>query len=734
MSLPGKDGSSLLASVRPYLGWTSLDAGRMARLDRILGTLDDDLFPGGIIPRLIRGEMHYYAVAASHSQRQRLSSLLRAFVGPTITDFSGQLVSFNDWDDLEALLIANGYPSGFRFTAGSDTVRGQFASQSIERLRHLVSEGGSVSANQPRTTAQELWRFELSLAAYDRTGAEEAIKFLRNNMRLDAINLGALTVRLHSRFQEWEQICQLEIFPSLCRARRAAKVTDLLAEAVYRAHVFSLENEIDPSLLLAAFEESVLPNAGNLFGSCPDYVSPVAGRAFLLAAAASDPPDDNLAERLRTISSGWLEEEGIVFEALWHHFFQESHELESEVVSAESNYHQQVEQLLLEETHPTLKRAQAGLIAATQLNTTQAFQAVVAYLEVLQSDDRDSLLSNPFNRHAYERMVEQVAGTFTPENWVEWIGVLDRDDISVPKELALSLTDQWEVGEHLRDRQRVSELVDALDSVAPAAEDRLLDILPLLVQWLQSDQGWPNFLLLPLYRTIYDRVLLQLSERWWREAAGVAKELLQAMLELGTERNEYAQLLNDLRDVLPTAPGRSDAAFLLDLAEVIVDNSSPALDSRLGLWVSIVGGLKSVESLLSVEDAALINDVGEVLGVAPVFQVAPETMQATADSSTLAGKTVAVYSLAESVAQRVSRLLQKLHPGVGVVLASDTVANRSLEELARRADIFVVCWRSATHAATEIIKRNRPVGSPPIYPDGKGSSSILRVLQESLLS
>ena len=732
MSLLGRDGSSLLASVRPLLGWSSLDARRLARLDSILGTVDDDLFPGGIIPRLISEEMHYYAVTASHSQRQRLSCMLRASVGPTITDYSGQLVSFDAWDDLEALLIDNGYPLGFRFTAGADMIRGQYASKSLERLRHLVREGASVSANQPRTTTQELRRFELSLAAYDRTGAEEALQFLRNNMRLHAINLAALTVRLHSRFQEWGKISQLEIFPSLCRTRRAAKVTDLLAEAVYSAHILNLEYEEDPSLLLSVFEEDVLPIAGNLFDSCPDYVSPVAGRAFLLAAAASDPPDDRLAERLRTISSGWLEEEEKAFEALWQNFFQERHGLGSGVVSAEPDYQRQIELLETNEPQRTLERAHAGLIAATQLNTIQAFQAVVAYMEVLQPNDRDLLLSNPFNRLAYERMVEQVAGTFTPEDWVEWIRVLNREDISLPEDMASSLTDQWIVGEHLRDGLRVSELVDAIDDVA--AEDRLLDIFPQLVRWLQSDQRWPNSLLLPLYSTIYNRILLYLIDRWWREAAGVAKELLQAMLELGTDRNEYARLLNDQRDVLPSVPGRSDVAFLLDLAEVIVDNSSPDPGSRLGLWMKIVDGLKSIESGLSLEDKALVDDIGQVLGVDPVFQVPPETTQAIADSGAFAGKTVAVYTLTESVAHRVDRLLQKLYPGVRVVLASDTVASRSLEELARTADFFVVCWRSATHAATDLIKRCRPVDSPPIYPDGKGSSSILRVLQESLSS
>ena len=732
MSLPGKDGTSIANSVRPHLGWNSVGPDRVTMLNGILGTLDDDLFPGGIIPRLTNGEMHYYAIAANHSQRQRLSSLLRASVGSTITDFSGRLVQFNDGDELEALLLDNGYFDGYCFTAGKDIDRGQYASRSIERLRRLVAEGGSVSASHTRTTAQELRRFELCLAAYDRTGAQEAIQFLRNNMRLDAINLGALTVRLNARFQDWGQICQLEIFSSLCRARRASKVTDLLAEAVYRTYISDTVNEIDPSALLSTFEESVLPIAGNLFGSCPEYVSPVAGRAFLLAAAASAPPDANLAERLLAISSGWGEQEATAFEALWQHFFQEGEKLQTKAPSYEPDYPKQVGQLQLDDPCPTLKRAQAGLIAAMQLDDIQHFRTVVAYVEALGPDDRDSLLSNQFNRHAYERMAEHVGGTFLPETWIEWIGMLDRDDVTVPRDLALSLIDQWKVGEHLGDGQRISDLVDAIENVEPEAEDRLLDALPLLVQWLQTDPGWPNALLLPLYRTIYNRLLLHLSERWWREVAGVVKELLQAMLELGTEQETYARLLNDLRDVLPSSPGRADVPFFLDLSELIVDNSCPDSDSRLELWVAIVGGLKSVESLLSIGEATQINDVGEVLGVDPFIQVAPEAGQATANSGSLAGKTVAVYSLVESVAQRVGRLLQRLYPGVRVTLASDTVANRSLEELARRADVFVVCWRSATHAATEVIKRNRPADSPPIYPDGNGSSSILRVLQESL--
>ena len=743
VSLPGKDGSSLLNRVRPHLGWLHFyDSGAtgienvLSRLESILGTLDDDLFPGGIIPRLIDKEMRYYAVAVTHAERQRLSSLLRASVGPTITDFSGRSVPFQAGDALEELLLENGYGQCLRFTAGDETERGQYASVALARLRYLVDEGGSVSVHQPRTTAQELQRFELALAAYDRRGAEEAIRFLHTNMRLDAVNLGALTVRLHSRFQEWDQICQLEIFPSLCRARRTAKITDLLAESVYRAHLLVLapENEEDPSQLISAFNETVRPITGNLFGSCPEYLSPLAGKAFLLAAATADPPDENLAERLQTISNHWTDKEREAFAVLSDRFFPVDVVSDDEPATAESDYQRQIEALRSHEEPATLARAQAGLIAATQLNTIQAFRILLAYVERLEPSDKDLLLSNPFRRRDYQSMVEQSEGIFVPENWVEWIEALDRGDVSVPNDMAANSLDQWKVNDHLRDDERVSQLVDAIHNGSSTAEDRLLDVLPLMVQWLQSDAAWPNPLLALLYRTIYDRILLHLSLRWWREAGGVARELLQAMLELGPEPNDYALLLDDMADVLPSVPGRADVELLVELVEITVDNDSPDPESRTRLWVKIVEGLRSVQSLLSVEQRALINDMGPVFGVDEVLPVSPETHGEIADRNELADKTVTIYTLNEPVARRTCRLLEVLYPGIRVDIANDTVATQGLQELARRADVFVVCWRSATHAATEFIKRHRPGDALTLYAAGTGSSSILRSLQDAYAS
>ena len=115
-----------------------------------------------------------------------------------------------------------------------------------------------------------------------------------------------------------------------------------------------------------------------------------------------------------------------------------------------------------------------------------------------------------------------------------------------------------------------------------------------------------------------------------------------------------------------------------------------------------------------------------------VFPIPVEQSEEPVNRSALEEKTIAIYTLTESVGQRARRLLTELHPGVRVETSNDHGGNSRLESLARRADIFVVCWRSASHAATELISRLRPANLITLYPTGKGSASILRVIQEHL--
>jgi len=731
MSLTAVGGRAFAPLVRPYLNWTGLPADWQERLELILGTLGDEQFPGGIIPRAQSGTILYYALAPSPEQWRRLVPLLRASVGSTITNFTGPSVSFDEDDPLEALLIENGYVHGARFSAGSDVRRGRYALAALARLRMLVDESRITPRAELRTTGEVLRTFELALAALDRPASENALAFLRANLRLDAVNLGFLTVRLHATFREWERILQLSFFPSLCRTRRTPSITNALAEAIYRTVIIASEQEDDPQHALTLFQANVLPQTGSLFDSCPPRPTPGAGKAFLLAAMAAIPPNRQLAERLGRITGEWTAHEVRFFNRLYEFGFSVIAPVPTKEIPPARTFEDEIEMLRIDKGAPNLERARAGLIAATQVDTLDAFQVVLTYVERLQQREREELLANTFNRLAYERMLEAASGHTVPKNWIEWIARLEDAPLAESQEFAKRASSDWRVHDHLRTEADVRELAKSIASVSPVAQDRLFDTLPYLVQWVREDDAWPESALRPLYRAIYDHLMLQLSLRWQSEAAGAARQLLDGMLRLGPDVAEYTQLLNDIGDVLPPEAGTADFDALMELAELTVTHASPDPDVRQRLWARIITALSPVRTRLTQGELALVNDLGQVFVLGQVFPVPVAVAQEVpAGPSALDGKMVAIYTLTEAVGERAKRLLDMLHPGIRVHLVHDTVGSPRLEDLTRHADIFVICWRSAAHAATQIIERLRPAGATTLYPPGKGSSSILRVIEE----
>ena len=67
---------------------------------------------------------------------------------------------------------------------------------------------------------------------------------------------------------------------------------------------------------------------------------------------------------------------------------------------------------------------------------------------------------------------------------------------------------------------------------------------------------------------------------------------------------------------------------------------------------------------------------------------------------------------------------------IKIYTSNDKAGNPSLENFAKTADIFVIVTSSAKHAATEFIQKNRPKDKTTLFAAGKGSSSIIRALEE----
>ena len=450
MSLTTIDGVAIEPLIRPFLNWPDLPVDRLERLETILGTLEDERFPGGIIPRFQSGAMLYYAVAPSSEQWRRLVPLLRAAVGSTITDFTGPEVPFDENDPLESVLIENGYPQGARFTAGNEVKRGRYALTALARLRTLVDESRITPRAEPRATGEVLRAFQSALAAFDRQSAQDALAFLRSNLRLDAVNLRFLTVRLHATFQEWGSIRQLDFFPSLCQTRRTPQVTDDLATAIYQTVILPFEREDDPEQAVSVFRADILPHTGSLFDSCPPSVTPAAGKAFLIAAGTITPPNRQLADHLKEMAVEWPSHQVAFFNRLFDFAFAGATPAPTVELAPQHLFGDEIETLRAEMSSPTLERALAGLIAATQVDTLDAFQVVLSYVERLQVREREELLVNPFNLSAYEHMVDAAGGREIPKNWAEWITRLTDSPLTESQEFAKLAMREWQVHDHLK--------------------------------------------------------------------------------------------------------------------------------------------------------------------------------------------------------------------------------------------------------------------------------------------
>jgi hypothetical protein len=145
--------------------------------------------------------------------------------------------------------------------------------------------------------------------------------------------------------------------------------------------------------------------------------------------------------------------------------------------------------------------------------------------------------------------------------------------------------------------------------------------------------------------------------------------------------------------------------------------------------------LQHVRSRLTPAQAALAADIAATVGLAetfPVLQQSLEPSELQLTSSTSHVRLIAIYTLTESVGKRVQRILSAMYPRLRVEILHDVVATPRLEQLARNADVFVVCWTAAKHAATVAIQQRRSSRQLTLFAPGGGSSSIIRTVLSNL--
>jgi hypothetical protein len=214
----------------------------------------------------------------------------------------------------------------------------------------------------------------------------------------------------------------------------------------------------------------------------------------------------------------------------------------------------------------------------------------------------------------------------------------------------------------------------------------------------------------------------------------VLAQLLGHRLALGIASGEYVSMAEDLVDVQGRVSSYDTLPWSLDVCEALAlapASSDEAREARLRFFMKVLGQTQAFAHRLKPSDLEslelLLRDFEVDEATIRWLRVAQGERALKEETPDLSGKTIGIYTLAQSAGARAKAALERMFPGCTVEVNSDMVCTTKLTSLAKAADLFVFAWKSSSHQAFFCVK-DALAPREPIWPGGKGTASILRAV------
>ncbi|EIN3582792.1 hypothetical protein LPH95_002722, partial [Escherichia coli] len=220
-----------------------------------------------------------------------------------------------------------------------------------------------------------------------------------------------------------------------------------------------------------------------------------------------------------------------------------------------------------------------------------------------------------------------------------------------------------------------------------------------------------------------------------REDIFTACELARGYLEGDSNAHDYRELIENLQMMIESS-GTTSASAWLDLLELFLVYPTADQLAREQLFNLVLNMFYRNPARYSELQWSLLAQFAGECGL--VCEIPPQILEDSGEKndevrvgSTLNDKVVGIYTLTESVAQRVKKQLLADYPQADIRLNNDKGGSTMLRSLAREADVFIFAWLSSKHSAYYAIKEERG-DKPLLQPSGKGSTSMLDCIRSYL--
>jgi hypothetical protein len=185
-------------------------------------------------------------------------------------------------------------------------------------------------------------------------------------------------------------------------------------------------------------------------------------------------------------------------------------------------------------------------------------------------------------------------------------------------------------------------------------------------------------------------------------------EIVEAQLGYGLTAAEYTSNLDLLGGQLVALHAFGLVMPALGFLEAFCDGPCPAREARLQFVVQLQGLLAQCHGKITRANQLIFAGLATFAGL-PVDPPEADDDAASAERAMpwFAGKTVALYSL-NTALLRAKSALEAEEPKIVVRCSSDEKGGGpALRDLARNADLFIICTAAATHSATTYIEQER---------------------------
>jgi len=681
-----------------------------------------------LLPRLNGDELFWYGLAFSAREKRALCDDLVAAVGPGLSDFNGAAYCLSTGDPVDEAILTTFGDGVCRLRVDQRDVAG--VRDRLDRMRMLWDLRPSLQRQVAVPIGRLLRDFSVSVRARNEGHSLALIHAIRKTGHLSAENLLYLEIERLAGLDEWEAITTHVSFSDLLGTPVPSAIADSILKAVYLvryAHHEGQEDGLDSAIAELEQDATVYVQAARRLGT---RFSPEVAKLVLLISACGYEVSD--IDRERALDQVADQSDSAFACDLCKRVSSIPPEMPSDTAEVAYRAYDFASCFnLLIESDLDVVGARMLIHSAVELGEEEAAEKAQRALETIPSPVLDGVLSPPFIHEkwvALRALMDKSGGLVFPHDWMQWVQML-RDDPqfrSRAAETAREGLSLWTCDVMAKSPQEVAAFVRHLEETAsiPEALEVLKLSFPSLLTAFLPDSFCPD----PGFKEVYSQLLtiLALDNQIGVSDLEVVHELVRALLDLGQTIAVFDAL--EVLFLEHASVRRLD--WMLDSLDILLVYGKGDAAVNTGLLSSVLQLLSAHPQRITPMLWHFAELLATELGQSKSLPSRPDAGVPIEAELSLRGNFVGIYSLTERAARRAKQLVERLFNPARVETNADKVGTSSLRSLAKEADILVVVTRSAKHAATEVIQQVRSSDLPTLYPNGKGSSSILRALLE----